>query len=162
MADLTDFLPKNFKVSDYVPVEEYNSNLPAKEAFHEIMLSYGFKCPPHIITGQLVRIPDRQDKRGEKTGWYFYSEFQDDSGSAPIGSASFGTWHGDPEKVKWCSKKQQYFTEAERQRYAHHAEMQRIAHETETRVRNQEAKEKAQRMWDAAKSDRDWETIVVS
>lgn len=131
---------------------EYSDSRPASEIFYERMTSFGLKPLPQIVHGQLIRVPDQQDKGASKTGWYVYREFQDDVRSVNIGYGTFGTWHETFPVQHFCSKNETMLSAAERERFEKARIAAQEAVETEKRIRQDEAKQLAQKMWDSAES----------
>jgi putative DNA primase/helicase len=123
-----------------------------RPAFVDEMRSYGFDQVPAIpVLGRIDRIQAPGEKRGNKSGWYFYTEIQDDyQPGAFIGVGVFGSWKGNPDRVVWTSKRQDAMSPAEAARFEEQLAAERMARQEETRLRHEAAAAKAKEIWGEA------------
>lgn len=147
MVDLSSY---NIEISNH---EEYADTRQPQEIFYERLTEFGLKSPPHIVEGQIVRVPDEKDKGPDKSGWYVFRTFQDDARSVPVGTGTFGTWHEIFPTQHFCSKSSHSFTPEERERYEAARKAMQDSIDADRRIKNDEAKVKAQSMWEEAQEN---------
>jgi len=119
-------------------------------AFADLLAEHGFKLTEEIDPSwTLTRIYDCQDRQGGKarSGWYLYSEFAEEKTGAVIGVGVFGSWHGEPEKVTWCSKKLTSFSPQETRLYMERLEIARAEREAAIIVRQGTASGEVMEAW---------------
>ena len=117
MVDITGTFPEGFNADKFkhaAPAPAYDNENP-RAAFMDEVKDYGFTDtstrtlpPTPERIGDIVRCTAPDDKKGKKSGWYIYNEFED--GYRPgafVGVGVFGSWRGNPEKVVWSSKRRE-------------------------------------------------------
>lgn len=126
MVDLTPFKSR-IEIARAGVVIEYDD---PRAAFLDELSAAGFTPPKALRVGKLERIDAPDDKKGQHTGWYVYHEYTRDDGRT-LASADYGSWRGNPDKVKWSSKSVNGLTAQERAEYNRQSEKARIAREEE-------------------------------
>ncbi|MCA0944525.1 AAA family ATPase [Salipiger pacificus] len=113
---------------------------PHDLAFANELSSFGLVLKgPVLSDGEIHRIPTRDDKRGDLSGWYVFHE-----GDA-VSFGAYGDWRLGGS-TKWSSKGEAVLSFADR------SEMERKLKEAEARAaaRQAEAAERSSREWDDA------------
>lgn len=119
-----------------------------RAAFINELEAAGFTPPRHLVLGKIDRIDDPQDKKGQRTGWYVYNEFETKDDEAKIlGVAVYGSWRGSPERVTWSSRSMNGMSLAEKMEYNRQLEHARIKREEEQAKVHAEVAQKAFEIW---------------
>lgn len=134
MADLTQFIGRNFKV-------EKTSDLSPKEQFREALRQEGIEPPPEIVfDGRFHRF---KTSGKDKSGWYIV--FPDN-----IPAGRFGDWRQD-FSVKWCANIGRPLTMQEELARKRHLEEAKLAREAERKKTQEVVAETAEVIWNSCR-----------
>lgn len=150
MVDLTPYKAR-IETARQSAVIDYDD---PRAAFLAELSAADFKAPRHLEVGRLVRIDDPQDKRGKKSGWYIYNEFENSEGRV-LGVGTYGSWRGNPDKISWSSRSMNGMTMAEKMEYNRQIEAARVKRDEEQKIIHAEAAKKAYDIWQNAEEAED-------
>lgn len=118
------------------------SSTDPRGSFLKLLTSMGFNAPGQLVIGRIDRIDSPEDKRGKKSGWYVYNEFQSTNGYDVIGVGSYGCWKSGGElDGTWTSISDTQMSSEDRARF----------YESREKVNQQKKIEELERFNDAAK-----------
>lgn len=144
MGDLSQYVGE-FDPLNYAGDFEFATSEHPRIAALNIMIEYGMKPPQALPIGRICRFSVAQDKGCKKSGWCIYYENTIDN--QIIGTITFGSFHGDPEKVIWTNKKTAYMSLAQHSWYTAKIEHARqMQDEERARIAIESASE-AQKIW---------------
>lgn len=124
-----------------------NSDDP-RESFRIELLNAGLKITGAIQLNVLVRLADSVDKAGKQSGWYIYSEH--DNQDSVLGVGVYGSWHETPPKTVWTSKSLNSMSTAERLKYHEQLERSAKLREAEQIQLQEAAAKKCLYIWEKA------------
>lgn len=122
---------------------DYESENPRSE-FLSALSAAGFAPPKVLRDGILDRIDSPSDKKGEKSGWYIFNQYD------KIAVGVYGSWKGDPPKATWTSKSAHSMTFKERMELNKAVEAADKKRKQEEQIRHEETAAKAFKQWNEA------------
>lgn len=148
MVDLS-----GFKLDKAGVMGENSHEENPRTAFISELRSYGYtikEAMPQL--DRIVRFPTQGDKGGDKAGWYWYSEFQDEyRPGAFVGVGVFGN-HREPtqERIVWTSKRKNIMSPTEVALLNEQMERAKINRQIEQEESYKHAAIRAAAIWNAS------------